>query len=194
MRFDVVRDELAASRLGQDPRRLQLAAARLFNDQRIRDLSALTVPHRDRYGEATVTPAALGLLLVATLIERRPSEEWASAAQLHWHARAWSRETNDDPTLPRPVCALTGRQELGRSITDILRHVEAARCIVRLEVSRTAPIWTMWSRRQGEAPRRTLFVACHARELSEGLEALPHSAFNALPGGVVVECARLLAK
>jgi hypothetical protein len=75
----------------------------------------------------------------------------------------------------------------------IERPAIAAR-IVRIELSRSAPIWTVWHRGDGEAVRRALYVACHARELREGLDDLASAAFVALPGATIRELGLLLRR
>ena len=72
----------------------------------------------------------------------------------------------------------------------VLRHPPCAARVIRLEVSRGGPVWSLWSKRHDAARvERTLFVAATGRALREALEDLPRAAFAALPGRVLFEIA-----
>ena len=128
------------------------------------------------------------------MIGQPPSEAWHSATMLHWHAQCWTPEFDANPRLPPPNCPVTGARMFGRALTHILSRSLCASRVVRIEVSRAAPIWTLWTRHPEETVRRTVFVACVARELREGLDALPRAASVALPGSTLLELALLLAR
>jgi hypothetical protein len=195
MDLDSVRATLAADRLGLSPRQMQALSSHLFGDPQLFALSGLTIDGTGNYGRAAPTAAALTLLLIGALVGERPSMAWRSAVQLHWHAQAWTQAFNDSPHQGTPpACAITGQRLLGRALTGILGRAALADLVVRIEVSRVAPIWSMWTKRPDKGLQRTTFVACHARELREGLAALPHAASNNLPGGTLRELATLLTR
>ena len=188
-----MRDSLA-DRFGWSHKRAQSVSALLFADPALFAIAGIEIDGSGQYGAATPTPSALALLVIAALIEQPASMAWHSAAQLHWHAQVYSPETDADQSLPRPRCPISGQVSLGRMLTAAIAHPAMASRIIRVEVSRGGPVWTLWSRRPDQGPVRTLFVAATGRALREALEDLPHSAYAACPGRVLFELATVLAR
>lgn len=187
-----MRDQLA-DRIGWTHKRAQSVGRLLFADPALFAIAGLEVDGSGQYGAAAPTPSALALLVIAALIEQPVSMEWHSGVQLHFHAQVYTPET-DGTDQPRPRCPVSGQVSLGRMLTAAISHPAIASRIIRVEVSRGGPVWTLWSRRPDEGPTRTLFVAASGRALREALEDLPHSAYAALPGRVLFELAAVLAR
>lgn len=186
-----MRDALA-DRVGWSHKRASSVARLLFADPALFAIAGLEIDGSGQYGAAEPTASALALMVIATLIGEPVSMSWHSAAQLHWHGRCWSEATDGDARR-QPTCPVTGQIELGRMLAFALRHPPCAARVIRLEVSRGGPVWTLWSRRPSdERPVRTLFVAATGRALREALEDLPRSAHAALPGRVLHEIALVL--
>ncbi len=188
-----MRDSLA-DRVGWTHARAQSVSRLLFADPALFALTGLEIDGSGQYGTADPTPSALALLVIAALLEQPASMAWHSAAQLHWHAQVWSETTDADAAIPRPRCPITGQALLGRMLSHALAHPACAARVVRLEVSRGGPVWTLWSRRADEGLVRTLFVAATGRALREAIEDLPRSSSATLPGRVLFELASVLAR
>ena len=193
MNLGDMRDALA-DRVGWSHKRAQAVGRMLFADPVLFAIAGVQTDGSGQYGAAEPTPSALALLVIATLIEQPTSMSWHSGQQLHWHGRCWSEETDGDARR-RPTCPVTGQVELGRMLAFVLRHPPCAARVIRLEVSRGGPVWSLWSKRHDAARvERTLFVAATGRALREALEDLPRAAFAALPGRVLFEIASVLAR
>ncbi|HEX3403699.1 MAG TPA: hypothetical protein VHT74_25580 [Acetobacteraceae bacterium] len=176
--------------IGLQPRRLAAITARLLADDRLFLVAGLDPKHAQPR-TLTASPGSVAILLIAALTDSTVSLEWASTVMQHAHARA---TLGGDPTFCLdPVCALTGCQQFGRALALILARPVLADRVLRLELCRTAPVWSLWFRSKDGVQRTIFSSAPPGKELRLALDGLPMSASVNLPGRLISELSIKLA-
>ena len=178
--------------IGLQPRRLAAITARLLADDRL-FLTAGLDPRHAQPRTLTASPGSVAILVIAALTDSPVSLDWASTVMQHAHARA---TLGGDPSLCLdPVCALTGTQQLGRALAVMLARPALADRLLRIELCRIAPVWSLWFRaREGVGVARTIFSSAPpGKELRLALDGLPIAASINLPGRLISELSIKLA-